>query len=173
MRVVQQGDKVEVLYVKRFQDGSVVSSRGKPPTEVTVGVDHPRLPGLGLALVGLAVGESRKLIVSAQHAYGLSNPLRIRSLARTRFAEHKDLSVGKWVRVRDRRHHRRLVRVLEIRENLVVVNANHRWAGQSLELEVEVVAIHGPEAASGAERHTLNAERERQENSCFDEGGEG
>jgi len=172
MRVVQQGDKVEVLYVKRFQDGSVVSSRGKPPTEVTAGVDHPRLPGLGLALVGLAVGESRVLMVSAQHAYGESDPRRIRSLARTRFAEHKGLAVGDWVRVRDRRQRRRLVRVLEIRENLVVVNANHRWAGQSVELEVEVVAIHDPEVASGAKRHALQAERERQENSSFDEGGE-
>ncbi len=171
MRLVQQGDKVQVHYVKCFQDGSVVSSRGKGPAEVTVGVDHPRLPGLGLALVGLAVGESRKLIVSAGQAYGLFDPRRIHSLARTRFAEHKDLAVGGWVRVWDRRRHRRLVRVLEIREDLVVVNANHRWAGQSLELEVEVVAIHGPEVASGAEEHPLDAERYSREGSWFGEGG--
>jgi FKBP-type peptidyl-prolyl cis-trans isomerase 2 len=173
MRVVQQGDKVQVFYVKRFQDGSVVSSRGKPPMELTVGVDHPRLPGLGLALVGLAVGEIRVLIVSAQNAYGQPDPRRIRSLARTRFAEHKDLAVGEWVRVWDRRHHRRLVRVLEIRENLVVVNANHRWAGQTLQLEVEVVAIHRPEVASGTEGHALSAERDLQEGSWFNEGGQG
>ena len=160
MRVVQLGDKVEVLYVKSFQDGSVVSSRGKAPIELVVGLDHPRLPGLGPALVGLAVGESRTIIVSARQAYGLSDPRRIHSLARTRFAEHKDLSIGKWVRVRDRRHRRRLVRVLEIRENVVVVNANHRWAGQSMELEVEVVAIH------------RNGDRDLREGRWFNEGGQ-
>src|SRR6516162_8638004 len=54
MRTVQQGDRVLVHYVKRFQDGSVASSRDRceAPLELTVGTDHPRLPGLGLALVG-------------------------------------------------------------------------------------------------------------------------
>src|SRR5436853_5894668 len=57
MRTVQSGDSVRVHYVKRFQDGSVASSRGRVPVELTVGIDHPRLRGLGLALVGLAPGE--------------------------------------------------------------------------------------------------------------------
>ena len=45
-----------------------------------------------------------------------------------------------------------------VRERVVVVETNRRWAGQSLELEVEVVAIHGPEVPSradgGTEGHT-------------------
>jgi peptidylprolyl isomerase len=145
MRVIQEGDKVQVQYVKRFQDGGVVSSSGKPATELTVGIEHPRLPGLGLALVGLAVGDSRILLVPAQRAYGLYELGRMRRLARTRFATHEDLSVGKWVRVRNRQGQRRLVRVLEACGTTVLVDTNHRWADQSLELEVEVITIHGPE----------------------------
>jgi FKBP-type peptidyl-prolyl cis-trans isomerase 2 len=68
MRIIQQGDKLQVHYAKVFQDGSFVSSRGEAPTELTVGTDHPRLPGLGLTLVGLTVGESRTFIVPAQDA---------------------------------------------------------------------------------------------------------
>src|SRR5262249_19750217 len=56
MRTARPGDRVQVHYVKRFQDGSVTSSRERGPLEVTIGVDHPRLPGLGLALVGLSPG---------------------------------------------------------------------------------------------------------------------
>jgi peptidylprolyl isomerase len=151
MRIIQQGDKVQVHYVKAFQDGSALSSRGKPPMELTVGIDHPRLPGLGLALVGLAVGDSGTFIVPARDAYGQFNPRLIRRMARWRFAEHEDLCVGQWVRVWDRQHRRRLVRILEIGEQTVVVNANHRWAGQSLELEVRVISIRGPEFASYAD----------------------
>jgi FKBP-type peptidyl-prolyl cis-trans isomerase 2 len=151
MRVIQWGDKVQVHYVKVFQDGSVVSSHGKAPTELTVGLDHPRLPGLGLELMGLAVGESRTFIVPAQDAYGPFNPRLIRRLARWRFAEHEDLCVGQWVRVWDRQCRRRLVRIVEIGAITVVVDANHRWAGQSLELEVRVIAIRGPEIDSGAD----------------------
>jgi hypothetical protein len=59
MRVIQQDDRVEVCYVKVFQDGPTFSSHGKSPAELIVGIDHPRLPGLGLSLAGLTVGESR------------------------------------------------------------------------------------------------------------------
>ena len=48
MQTAQSGDRVRIHYVKRFQDGSVVSSTGRAPVEMTVGTDHPRLPGLGL-----------------------------------------------------------------------------------------------------------------------------
>ncbi len=151
MRVIQQGDKVEVHFVKVFQDGSALSSRGKLPTELTVGIDHPRLPGLGLSLVGLNVGESRTFIVPARDAYGPFNPKLIRRMARWRFAEHEDLFVGQWVRVWDRQYRRRLVRIVEIGEETVIVDANHRWAGQSLELEVTVIAIRDSEIASSAD----------------------
>jgi peptidylprolyl isomerase len=175
MQVVRQGDKVRVHYVKRFQDGSVVSSRGKAPAEVTVGVPHPRLPGLGLALVGLAVGEHAILVVPARLAYGPYDPRRVYRLARMRFVAGEDLYAGRWVRVWDSRH-RRLVRVAEVREGVVVVDANRRWAGQSLELEVELIAIHGPEAPpcadQGAEAHTLTLERDRNEDRWRDDGGQ-
>jgi FKBP-type peptidyl-prolyl cis-trans isomerase 2 len=158
MQVVQQGDKVRVHYVKCFQDGSAVSSRDKAPIELTIGIDHPRLPGLGLALVGLAIGERKILVVPALQAYGAYDPSRIRRLARTRFAEHQALAVGQWVRAWDRRRRRRLVRIVELRKNMVVVDTNHRWAGQSLELEVEVLSIDGPGTISGTETHGYAAD---------------
>jgi FKBP-type peptidyl-prolyl cis-trans isomerase 2 len=179
MRVIEQGDKVQVHYVKVFQDGSSVSSSGKAPTELTVGSDHPRLPGLGLALVGLTVGGSRTFIVPARDAYGPYNPRLIRCMARWRFAEHVDLSVGQWVRVWDRQCRRRLVRIVEIGEEKVLVDANHRWAGQSQELEVRVISIRGPEIASGADESgvvtssTGSASRERSPGSIMPDGNRG
>jgi peptidylprolyl isomerase len=174
LQVVRPGDRVRVHYVKCFQDGSVVSSRGKAPAEVTVGLTHPRLPGLGLALVGLAVGESRTLVVPARRAYGPYHPGRVYRLARTRFAAGTPLYAGTWVRVCDSR--RRLVRVVEVRENTVTADANRRWAGQSLELEVELIAILGTEvvpcAGLGAEGPTLALERDRNEDRWRDDGGQ-
>lgn len=151
MRAIQKGDKVEVRYVKVFQDGSTRSSHGKSPVELIVGIYHPRLPGLGLSLVGLTVGESRTFIVPARDAYGPFNPALIRCMARWRFAEHQDLCIGQWVRVWDRQCRRRLVRIKTIGAKTVVVDANHRWAGQSLELEVTVRAIRGSEIALSAD----------------------
>jgi peptidylprolyl isomerase len=148
MRTAQQGDRVQVHYVKRLQDGFVASSRDRAPLELTVGIDHPRLPGLGLALVGLAPGEGATLTVPPERAYGLADPTRIRRCSRQRFPEQATLQPGKWVRFTDGRGRRRLVRILQVSAKAVVVDANHPWAGQALQLEVELLAICGPDAGS-------------------------
>jgi len=145
MRRAQQGDHVRVHYIKRFQDGSTASSRGRAPLKITIGTAHPRLPGLGLALVGLAAGEARTLCVPAAQAYGLRDPSRVRPLDRRCFAPNKALPIGKWVRVMDRRG-RRWVRILEVRDELVIVDVNRRWAGLEMELKVVLIAIHDADA---------------------------
>jgi carbon storage regulator CsrA len=141
MQTVKRGDRVQVHYVKRFQDGSVASSRDRAPLELTVGVFHPRLPGLGLALVGLAPGTSTTVSVPPEHAYGLPDPGRVRHWARTRFPNDQPLPVGKWVRLPSRKGKRRPIQILEVSGQKVLVDTNHPWAGQTMELEVEVVAI--------------------------------
>ena len=150
MQTAQPGDRVRVHYVKRFQDGSVASSRGRAPIELTVGSDHPRLPGLGLALVGLTPGASTTISVPPERAYGPSDPSRVRRWARTRFPEDQPLQVGEWARVLSRGGRRRLVRILEVHDNLVVVDTNHRGAGQALNLEVELIDIQSPDAGREA-----------------------
>jgi len=122
----------------------MVSSRGGDPVEVTVGTAHRRLPGLGLALVGRSEGDKVRLLVPAAQAYGPSNPKRIRRLARSRFTEDEILLSGRWVHATDRKGRRRLVRIVEARDNLVVVDANHPWAGQTVALEVRIVSILTP-----------------------------
>lgn len=143
MRTVQPGDRVQVHYVKHFQDGSVASSRNRTPLEVTVGVDHPRLPGLGLALVGLAPGGRTQLTLSPEKAYGLSDPTRVRRLPRTRFAADHPLTIGKWVRFQGHSGRRGVIRIVEVNDREVVVDTNHRWAGLKVDLEVELITIMG------------------------------
>ncbi|MBV9122678.1 MAG: FKBP-type peptidyl-prolyl cis-trans isomerase [Planctomycetes bacterium] len=144
MPTAQSGDRVQVHYVKRFEDGSVVSSRKRAPLEMTIGVNDPRLPGLGLALVGLAPGACTTVRVPAEHAYGPSDPTRIRRWARTRFPKDQPLPIGQWVRVSNSQGRQRLVRILKVQGPMVVVDTNHRKAGQALELEVELLGIKVP-----------------------------
>ncbi len=147
MQTAKHGDHVQVHYKKHFQDGSKSSTRGREPVEVTVGVDHPRLPGLGSALVGLAPGTRTTLTVPAELAYGVSDPKRIHRMSRKRFPETATLPIGKWIRFTNDHGRKRLIRILKVDDRVVVVDANHRWAGQAMEVEVELVGIRGPEAA--------------------------
>jgi FKBP-type peptidyl-prolyl cis-trans isomerase 2 len=55
--------------------------------------------------------------------------------------------IGEWTHVVSRRG-RRLVRILEVRDDVVVVDGNHRGAGQALELKVKLLSIRDAEASS-------------------------
>jgi peptidylprolyl isomerase len=146
MRTVQRGDCVQVRYVKRLQDGTTASSR--EPLELTVGIDHPRLPGLGSELIGLTLGQATTVTVPPERAYGLRDLTRIRRWPRERFPKEARLRAGKLFRFTGARGRRRLVRILEVNTKEVVVDANHRWAGQTLELEVKLIAFVEPYASS-------------------------
>ncbi len=141
MRTAQAGDRVLVHYRKQFSDGSLSASRKNAPLEITVGTTHPRLPNLGAALIGLAPGERTQLQLPPEKAYGLVDPARIRRWSRARFPQEGPLPVGGWLRVVDRRGRPRQVRVLEINGSTVVVDTNHRRAGQSLVMDVELVGF--------------------------------
>jgi peptidylprolyl isomerase len=138
MRTVKQGDRVQVHYVKRLQDGATFSTR--EPLALTVGIDHPRLRGLGTTLVGMATGQATTLIVPPELAYGLADAARIRCWSRKRFPKEATLRVGKYLRFQDERGRRRQVRILEIQSDVVIVDTNHRGAGQTVELKV---ILHG------------------------------
>jgi FKBP-type peptidyl-prolyl cis-trans isomerase SlyD len=150
VKTTQSGDRVLVHYVKRFEDGSVTSSRarGGDPLELTVGTDHPRLLGLGRKLVGLAPGNQVALAVPAAEAHGVSDPRRVYRLARSRF-RGQTLLAGQRTRLLDRQGRRRVVRVVEVLDRVVVVDANHPRAGQGVEMEVELIAILTPDAPAG------------------------
>jgi FKBP-type peptidyl-prolyl cis-trans isomerase 2 len=149
MRPVEIGDRVEVHYVKRLQDGSVATSRDHSPIELMAGTEHRRLPGLGLALIGMVPGERVTVKVAPEHAYGPRVEGRVRRCARTRFSADQPLTVGKRVRILDRQGRTHQVRILEVGNRSVLVDTNHRFAGQTLEIEVELLRIQNQPAGPG------------------------
>jgi FKBP-type peptidyl-prolyl cis-trans isomerase SlyD len=143
MRAAQPGDQVSAHYVKRSENGEVVSSRGRAPLVMTVGTEHRRPPGLATALVGRCAGERIRLLVPAEQAYGLPRPERVRRLSQARFPKGHDLTVGSRVYVAGR-NGLRLVRIVAVQDDGVVVDANHPWAGQTVRIEAKIVSILGP-----------------------------
>lgn len=146
MRTSQVGDRVRVHFVQTFQDGSVRSSHlgDHAPLELTVGTDDRRLPGVGPSLVGLATGQVAALDIPAERAYGLTDPDRIKRVSRERFASDAVVAPGRRARMSLRRGGARTVRVVEVSGSSVVVDLNHPRSGQSVRVQVELLAILEP-----------------------------
>ena len=60
------------------------------------------------------------------------------------FPKDQALPVGKWVRFLNDQGKGRLVRIVEVCGPTVVVDTNHRAAGQAMELEVRLISIQAP-----------------------------
>ena len=71
----------------------------------------------------------------------MPDPTRIFRVDRARFRADEKLKIGDRALMQVRDGFARRVRILEILERIVVIDANHPRCGQSLELELELVAF--------------------------------
>ncbi len=81
-RQAQPGDTVSVHYTGTLEDGSQFdSSVGKQPLQFTIG-DGRMISGFDQAVRGLAVGETRRVVIPPEDAYGKegNHPLAGKSL---------------------------------------------------------------------------------------------
>ncbi len=70
MSTVKDGDKVKIHYTGTLDDGTVFdSSEGRDPIEFTVGAPGI-IPGFQNGVMGMAVGDSKKVHIPTAEAYG-------------------------------------------------------------------------------------------------------
>ena len=98
------------------------------------------LPALEKALVGMNVGDRKKILLRPKDGHGPQNPRSIVEMPKTRFPK-RDHLVGKEVRsLRDNKY---LATVTEVRKNTLILNFNHPLAGKELQYDVQVIGIEG------------------------------
>ena len=137
--MVQDGDLLEVHYVGTLDDGSTFdSSRERDtPFTFTVGTDQV-IGGFDEAVVGLKVGETRVVRILPDDAYGERDEELVIELPYG--AEQADVAVGDEVVLNTGQP----AVILEVKESTVVLDANHKLAGEALTFDVEVLSITRP-----------------------------
>ena len=135
------GDTVRVHYTGRLQDGSVFASTGsQEPLQLTIGRGQA-IPGFENALVGMAPGESTTAVIPAADAYGPYRQEMTQTIARDEFPRHLQPIVGQVLE--DHQQDGRIikVKVADVCESTVTLDANHPLAGKDLILNIQLVEI--------------------------------
>jgi FKBP-type peptidyl-prolyl cis-trans isomerase SlyD len=139
--VVTRRKVVTLEYTLRNRQGEILdSSDGSEPLAYLHGA-HQIVPGLERALEGLAVGDERDVVVSAEDGYGPSDPDGIFAVPRSAFPAGMSLRVGDSFMGEDQEGHGVPVRLVEVHDDRVVVDANHPLAGQELHFHVAVRGV--------------------------------
>lgn len=137
---VKNGDTVRVHYTGKLDDGTVFdSSRDGEPLEATLG-EEMLIPGFERALLGLSVGESVTVTIAPEDAYGEVSEELLLAVPRDQFPAHLVPEKGLMLQINTDQGDMD-VRIADVTDTEIVLDANHPLAGQALTFELELVAI--------------------------------
>src|SRR5215471_8552602 len=146
---VEKGSSVKMEYTLKDDKGQVLdSSEGKEPIAFVQGA-HQIIPGLDKALLGMKVGDTKKVTVNPDEGYGVVDPKAETEVPKDALPKGADV-VGTRLLARGQDGHPRPVTVKAVKDNTVVLDLNHPLAGKTLFFDIKVVSVEPPKAPTAA-----------------------
>jgi peptidylprolyl isomerase len=141
MQQVKKGDTVSVHYHGKLTDGSTFdSSEGRAPLEFTVGSGQV-IKGFDDAVLDMQVGDKKTVNIPVQEAYGERSNDMMMEYPLSEFPADMKPEQGMELHMSDDQGRVFPVTIAEVKEDVVVLDANHPLAGQDLVFEIELVSI--------------------------------
>lgn len=140
MKKIQTGDTVIVNYTGRLEDGTIFDSslnEGREPLTSTLGQGQ-LIPGFENGLIDMIVGETKTIEIEPENAYGEYNPEMTTIVSRGQVPE--SIQVGETLQG-NTPNGPIIVKVVEVTDESVTLDANHPLAGKKLIFDLEVVGI--------------------------------
>ncbi|ALC15044.1 FKBP-type peptidyl-prolyl cis-trans isomerase 2 [Desulfuromonas soudanensis] len=141
MAQIKTDDTIKVHYTGTLADGTVFdTSRQRDPLEFTVGGGQ-LIKGFDEAVLGLNVGESTRVTIPAEEAYGPHREEMVLEVELSQFPEGLNPQPGQQLETETADGHPLSIRVVAVEGDRVTMDANHPLAGKELTFEIEVVSI--------------------------------
>ena len=141
---VEEGQKVSVHYTGTLEDGTEFDSshpRGEPLTfEVGSGL---LIEGFDNAVRQMSVGETKKIKLTPEQAYGEEDPELFKTITKAEFPEGYEFDVGQLVHGNNQDGTPVVATIAEVHDNdeTVLLNFNHPMAGKILNFDIELVSV--------------------------------
>lgn len=138
MSQAKQGDKVQVHYTGKFEDGTVFdSSQGAEPLEFTAG-GTDLIPGVSKAVIGMGPGDTKSVEIPPEEGYGERQDGMEQKVPRNLLPPEAKVGDPLQAQAGDQTI---VVWVKELGDEEAVLDANHPLAGRTLLFDLEMVAI--------------------------------
>ncbi|MEO7314903.1 MAG: peptidylprolyl isomerase [Ginsengibacter sp.] len=141
MSTAKKGDHVKVHYTGKLTSGEQFdSSSNKEPLAFTVGAGQ-MIKGFDEAIPGMAVGDKKTINISPENAYGHQNKDAIIEFPKSNIPEDMKLEKGMKLQLQNQDGQPIPVVVTEVKDDMVILDANHELAGKELVFDIELVEI--------------------------------
>ena len=141
MQQVKKGDTVKVHYHGKLTNGETFDrSEGREPLEFEVGSGMV-IKGFDDGVTGMAVGDKKTISIPYDEAYGPRNPEMLIEMPIERFPKDMEIEVGMPLGMSDGHGQQFQVVIAEIKDDAVMLDANHPLAGEDLVFDLELIEI--------------------------------
>jgi FKBP-type peptidyl-prolyl cis-trans isomerase 2 len=141
MSHVNKGDKVNVHYHGRLTDGTTFdSSEGREPLSFTAG-EGQVIKGFDDAVMAMKQGDKITVTIPVAEAYGPRNDDMVMDYPVSEFPADMKPEVGMELQMGDNQGNVFPVVIVDIKDEMVTLDANHPLAGQDLTFDLELVSI--------------------------------
>ncbi len=141
MTAAKSGDKVRIHYTGTLSDGTQFdSSEGRDPLEFQLGSGQV-IKGFDDGVTGMTVGEKKTVNIPCEDAYGPANDAMKQDVPRDQIPAEIPLEVGLMLQMQGPDGQVLPVKVVNITDEAVTLDANHELAGKDLTFALELVSI--------------------------------
>ena len=138
--MIEDGSKVSIEYTLTLDDGSTADTNvGGEPLVYNQG-QQEILPALEEALVGLAAGDTKKVMLTAEEGYGQVDPDGFQDVEPDIVPEDAR-TVGTMLVASDPEGNQQPIRVHEVADDKIVLDFNHPLAGEALTFDIKILEI--------------------------------
>ncbi len=138
--MIEAGTTVKVHYKGTLTDGTVFdSSEGRDPLSFEIGSGQV-IPGFDAAVAAMEVGQTNTIAIECADAYGEPREEMIGRVPRAELPEDLEPEVD-MVLAMHSPDGEMPVRIIEVADDTVTLDANHPLAGQDLAFELTLVEI--------------------------------
>lgn len=137
---VSRGDRTKVRCLTKLDDGSWIGDAAdrETPLWIKAGEVRSSLRAITEAVVGMKIGEQKTFSIAPREAFGLHDDAKVLSVSLTSLPS--DIEVGEWAPVAQAKF-RGDALVVRKDEAFALVDGNHPLAGETLHVELQVLAI--------------------------------
>lgn len=138
--MIEAGKTVKVHYTGTLADGTVFdSSDGRDPISFEIGGGQV-IPGFENAIVVMEVGQTDTVHIPCAEAYGEARPEMIGEIPRTELPDDLEPEVD-MVLAMHSPEGEMPVRIVEVGDETITLDANHPLAGHDLTFELTLVEV--------------------------------
>lgn len=141
MTQAQNGNKVQVHYKGRLDDGTVFDqSQPDQPLEFQVGAGQV-IPGFDKAIEGMNAGDEKTVTIQCAEAYGDHREDLVMNVSRDRIPPDLNVEVGQRLQMERNDGQKIPVTVTQMDDQSVTLDANHPLAGKDLTFDIKLVNV--------------------------------